>query len=862
MYYQKNIEEIMKEFETFEEGLSKQEANERLIKYGKNILSSKKKDSILKIFLKEFTSPMILILLFTVVVSVIIGEVLDACVILFIILIDAIIGTIQEYKAKKSAEALNQMLKSKAKVLRDHKEIEIDAEELVVGDIILVDSGTKLTSDARIIECSNLQIDESVLTGESTSVIKKMAPIPEKTILAEQTNMLFAGTLVLTGRAKAVVVATSIHTEIGKIASTVAETKEEKSPLTIRMNKFSKQISLLIIGIAMISAGLLFIKGYEINAIFLSVVALAVSAMPEGLSLAQTMALTIASTRMSKKNVIVKKLNSVESLGSCTVIASDKTGTLTVNEQTARKILLKNNDEFLITGTGYNTKGDIRSVKGNIKDAKRLALLCAINNEAQYENENTYHGDSIDVAFLVLKEKMKISSNLEVVKIIPYESEKQYSAVYYKEEGVLRCTMKGSLEKVMSFSEKKNIYLSQNEQLTSEGFRVIAVCDGPIKSVEDEPNNLEFLGMVGFIDPVRSEAVASIEQCKSSGIKVLMITGDHPLTSLAIAKNLHLATSMKEVATGSELLEYYQKGQSEFDNYVKEKTIFSRVTPIDKLHIIESLKRQGEFVAVTGDGVNDAPALKAANIGIAMGSGTDVAKDTASMIIVDDNFTSIVSGIYEGRTAYSNIRKITLFLLSCGMAEVIFFLLAIFFNYDIPLLAIQLLWINVVTDGLQDIALSFEVGSKKIMKEKPRSTKESLFNKELMLEVLIFGLTIAFLIFSVWKYLMDRNVDMLLARSIVMMLMVFIQNVHVLNCRSEKNSIFATSLFSNPLVIITIIGAIVLQIIVTEVPFLAHILNVAHLEISTILLLFLISFIVVFVAEVYKLFYRLEKKKI
>lgn len=862
MYYQKNIEEIIKEFETSEEGLSKKEANERLLKYGKNILTSKKKESILKMFLKEFTSPMILILLFTVVVSFIIGEVLDACVILFIILIDAVIGTYQEYKAKKSAEALNQMLKSKAKVLRDNKEMEIDAEELVVGDIILVDSGTKLTSDARIIECSNIQIDESVLTGESTSVMKRMETIEEKTILAEQNNMLFAGTLVLTGRAKAVVVATSFHTEIGKIASTVANTKEEKSPLTIRMNKFSKQISILIIGIAIISAGLLFIKGYEINAIFLSVVALAVSAMPEGLSLAQTMALTIASTRMSKKNVIVKKLNSVESLGSCTVIASDKTGTLTVNEQTARKILLKNNEEFLITGTGYSTKGDIRSVKGDIKDAERLVRLCAINNEAHYENEKTYHGDSIDIAFLVLNAKMKLSNDFEIVKIIPYESEKQYSAVYYKENGKLRCTIKGSLEKVMSFSEQNNLYLSQNEQLTSEGFRVIAVCDGFVKTIEEVPSNLEFLGMVGFIDPVRREAVKSIEQCKASGIKVLMITGDHPLTSLAIAKNLHLATSMREVATGSELIEYYQKGETEFDNYVKEKTIFSRVTPIDKLHIIESLKRQGEFVAVTGDGVNDAPALKAANIGIAMGSGTDVAKDTASMIIVDDNFTSIVSGIYEGRVAYSNIRKITLFLLSCGMAEVIFFLLAIFFNYDIPLLAIQLLWINVVTDGLQDIALSFEVGSKKIMKEKPRSTKESLFNKELMLEVLIFGLTIAFIIFGVWKYLMDRNVDMLLSRSIVMMLMVFIQNVHVLNCRSEKNSIFTTSLFSNPSVIITIIGAIILQIIVTEVPFLAHILSVTQIEVPTILLLFLMSFIVVVVAEIYKLFYRMEKKKI
>ena len=335
-----------------------------------------------------------------------------------------------------------------------------------------------------------------------------------------------------------------------------------------------------------------------------------------------------------------------------------------------------------------------------------------------------------------------------------------------------------------------------------------------------------------------------------------MITGDHPLTASKIAKDLSLITSDDSVVTGKEIKEAYEKGNDYFDKFIKDKIVFSRVTPTDKLNIVNSLKRMGEFVAVTGDGVNDAPAIKAASIGVAMGSGTDVAKETSSMIIVDDNFNSIVAGIKEGRIAYANIRKITLFLLSCGMAEVLFYLLSICFGYEIPLIASQLLWINVVTDGLQDIALSFETATDDIMSEKPRSTKENIFNKDLMIEVLTYGLTISLMIFLTWKYLIDNNTNLLLARSIVMMLMVFIQNIHVLNCRSEKNSIFKTSILTNPLVILTIIGSIILELIVTEVPLLARFLNIKSLNITTIITIFLISLIIILVAEIYKLIYR------
>ena len=780
---------------------------------------------------------------------------------MFIVLVDTIMGTYQENKALKSAESLNNMLKSKSKVLRGGKEYNIDSENIVVGDILLLESGDRINADARIIESTNLQVDESILTGESLTIQKMSTVLSDDTILAERKNMLYAGCSVITGRAQAIVTSTGVETEIGKIFKQVVDTKEEKTPLTVRMEKFSKQISILIVIIAIVSVIILFINGHKTSGIFLSVVALAISAMPEGLPLALTMALTIASNKMSRKNVIVKNLSSVEALGSCTVIASDKTGTLTVNEQTARKIVLKTKEVIEVTGTGYNDFGEVLiKDKKNKEDVTKIINLCALNNEANFTkvgNKFNYFGDSIDIAFLVLKEKYDTKLDYNLEKIISYESEKQYSAVFYNEKGRLKCTVKGSLEKIMTFSEKKEEYIKQNEKLSEEGYRVIAVCDGYVDSMEENKiKNLEFLGMVAFIDPVRKEVKNSIKECQEAGIKVIMITGDHPATALTIAKELNLATDKNEVITSRELEDIYKKNEKQFDDYIKHIKVFSRVTPTDKLKIVESLKRSGEFVAVTGDGVNDAPAIKTANIGVAMGSGTDVAIDTADLIVMDDNFTSIIEGIKEGRIAYSNIRKIILFLLSCGISEVLFYLFAVCLGYELPLIAIQLLWINIVTDGLQDMALSFEKGNKDIMKEKPRSTNESLFSKDLMIEVLVYGLTISLMIFMAWKYLMDKNINILIARSIIMLIMVFIQNLHVLNCRSEKNSIFKTSFLSNPLIIITILGSVLLQMIIINIPRLSNFLKIANLPSNIIIVSFAFSLIIIVVAEVYKLIYR------
>ena len=866
MYHSKDISEIYDSLNTGSSGLSEKKAKELLIKNGLNELPKAKKTSLLKTILSQFENPIELILVVTVVLSFIVGEVVDAIALIFIIAVDVIIGTVEEMRAKKNAESLLNMIKVISKVIRDGKEMEIDSSKLVVGDLILLESGDKIPADARLVECHNFQVDESALTGESVNVIKNVDILDEKTILSERKNMIYAGTTVVTGRAKAVIVETGINTEIGAIAEKVNKTDNEKSPLTIRIEKFSKQITMIIIVIAIITTAVLILKGYKVNEIFICVIALSVSAMPEGLPLALTMALTIASKRMLKKNVIVKKLNAVESLGSCTVIASDKTGTLTVNEQTAKEILLADGSTYEITGSGYNGDGKVIPVgKASLEKAKEIALLGALNNEAHLNFKNNKwesYGDSIDIAFLALAEKIGIIEKPDIEEIIPYESENQYSAVFYKKDGKLHCTVKGSLEKVMSFSEENEKYKSQNIGLTGQGYRVIALADGIVSGTEKKDiKNLEFKGMVAFIDPIREDVKESIKECGNAGIKVVMITGDHPLTAFAIAKELNLCQNFDEVATGEDVTHYRELGEKEFDAFVGKIRVFSRVTPIDKLDIVNSFKRQGEFVAVTGDGVNDAPAIKTANIGIAMGSGTDVAKETASMIVIDDSFTSIVEGVKEGRTAYSNIRKISLFLLGCGLAEVAFFILSIAFGYDIPLVAIQLLWLNMVTDGLQDIALSFEQPDKGIMREKPRDTKESLFSKDLMKEVLILGVAITVIVFGIWKYMMDKEYDIIYARSIIMMLMVFVQNVNVLNCRSEKKSIFKTPFFSNPFAIITILGAILLQIVLAEIPLTAKFLSVIPIPFVDILYLLLISLIIIVVYETYKIIYNSKHKK-
>lgn len=870
-----NEEEIFEKLHTNHNGLKDKEVKQRIQKFGLNELPKKKKDSIFKIFFSQFCNSITIIMIVACILSFYVNEVVDALAIIFIILIDAIMGTIQEWKANKSADALASMIKVKSTVIRNGKEIVVDASELTIGDIVLLESGVKISADARIISCSNLTIDEAVLTGESVASVKNSLP-SNKTSISDSKNMVYAGTSVITGRGTVVVTAIGNKTEIGKIASKVIETEDTPSPLSIRMNKFTKQISMLIIFIAILLVVLLALKGgYKPEEILMNVIGLAVSAMPEGLPLSLTLALTIGSSRMAKKSVITKKLNAVESLGSCTVIASDKTGTLTVNEQTAKKVLLPNGIEFNITGTGYNFDGKINGDKEKIKYLERIAKNGVLNNEAGIEVEDNItstFGDSIDIAFLVLGKKAKIDTNkIEKIGSIPYESENKYSAVYYKEDNKTMCTAKGSLEVIFEFCDHmyyddtimlldKDKILKQNDQLAKDGYRVIALAANECPNFkkkdfyekEDVPK-LIFLGLVAFIDPIREEAKESIQKCKRAGIKVVMVTGDHPLTAFSIAKDLELTDKFEEVANGEDIDREFNKGEESFDEYIKTKVVFTRVTPIQKLEIIESYKRQGEFVAVTGDGVNDAPAIKAANIGIAMGSGSDVAKETSNMIIIDDNFMSIVAGIEEGRNAYANIRKVVYMLISCGLAEVLFFLLSIISGLPMPLVAVQLLWLNLVTDGLQDLALSFEREEDDIMDDKPRDPKESLFDRRLIEEIAISGLYIGIVVFITWLVLLKHfNMPEDNARGYIMALMVFMQNIHVLNCRSEKKSTFKKSLCSNWLIVVAIASSITLQIILMEVEFLSKIMKTHQVPFEHMIMLILIALPILLIMEMYK----------
>ncbi|MBR2467548.1 MAG: HAD-IC family P-type ATPase [Clostridia bacterium] len=880
-WYAKSSDYALKTLDSKTTGLTTAQAQERLEKYGENVLPQKKPKSIFMMFFEEIINPIVLILLVAMAFSLVVGEVLDAFVILAIVMIDAIIGTIQSKRAERIASSLSGMIKVKTKVFRDEEKIEVDSSQLVPGDIVFLESGDKISADMRIITCSNFTVDEALLTGESINATKDETAVKEGASLGDRTSMVFSGSSVITGRATCVVVGTGVDTEIGSIATNLNEVKDEKSPLSIRISKFSKQISVLIVLVAVIIFVIMLLQQNPLKDIFLCVIALAVSAMPEGLPLAVTMALTIASNRMGKNNVVVKHLNAVESLGSCTVIATDKTGTLTLNEQTAKLVVLPSGKEYTVEGSGYNDKGKVKcSDKNDIQYLTEIATMGTINNEATFEkHDNKYNcfGDSIDIAFKVLGAKMKVKTkDYQVVHQVPYESENKYSAVFFENEGKRYVTVKGSLEKLLEFSNKmkengKNVdldtqkILAQNEDLAKRGYRVIALGLGKAnkKSTysEEDIKDLSLIGLVAFIDPVRPESKTAIEECKNAGIKVIMITGDHPLTAYSIAKDIKIAESYDAVATGKQVENAFEKGEQFFDEFVKGKTVFSRVTPTDKLNIVNSLKRQGEFVAVTGDGVNDSPAIKTAHIGIAMGSGTDVSKETADMIIMDDNFNSIVSGVKEGRCAYANIRKITYFLLSCSVAEVLFFILALICGAGTPLLAIQLLWLNVITDGLQDLSLSLEKPEKDIMNEKPRPTNESLFSKSMVAQCLTAGLTIGLTVFGAWMiFTQALHYDLVVARSLVMALMVFLQNLHAFNCRSEKQSVFKVSIKTNWFFAVSVLGSIGLQILFMEIPFLSQFLELTTVPYIDVVILLVIAFVIVLVSELYKL--RLRHKSL
>lgn len=876
-WYLLSKEETIEKTNSNIEGLTKKEANYRLNKNGKNELPKSKQKTFLDVFISQFKNPIVYILLITMILSFIVGEYIDGLFILFVILIDAVLGSVQEYKSNKNAEALASLIKIEALVIRNGEELQIPSENLVVGDIVLLESGTKVPADLRLIEAQNLSIDESLLTGESLPREKSSNIIKEEIILNDRSNMAYLGTSVMRGRGKGIVVEIGSNTEIGKIAKEVLDADETETPIQIRMSKFTKQLGILTAILALIITIVLYFKGYTSKEIFFLVVALSVSAIPEGLPVVITLSLSISSNKMAKRNVLVKKLNAVEALGSATIIASDKTGTLTLNEQTVKKIILPNNEEFDITGSGYNDNGKIIPIKeSKIENIDTIIKEGVYNNEASLsliKNEWVSFGDSMDIALLALGHKYNLEEKYykaDIVGRIPYESEAAYSAVFYKENKEVHIGVKGTLEKILKFSnsevDKDNIR-KQNEELARQGYRVLAFATGIVKNFKEKENydekdipKLNFLGLVAFIDPIRPDAKDAVKSCLVAGIKTVMITGDHPLTAFSVAKELGICSNETEVSTGKEIDEYLLKGNSTFDEYIKTKTVFSRVTPMQKLQIVESYKRQGEFIAVTGDGVNDSPALKAANVGIAMGSGTDVAKETGALIITDDKFSSILNGVEEGRTAYDNVRKVTYMLLSCGVSEVFFYILSILSNYPIPLTAVQLLWLNLVTDGIQDVALAFEETEKDTLKKKPRKPDESLFDRLLRNEIFLIGTIMGIIVFGVWIYLLDvLKYDITTARGYILLLMVFMQNIHCFNCRSEITSIFKKPIKENKKLLLGIIIVLFIQFIIVENSFLSHILDSESIPLLHVLYLFLISTPIIIFSEILK---YIERKKL
>ncbi|OEH86289.1 ATPase [Desulfuribacillus stibiiarsenatis] len=864
-----------------QEGLTTVDANNRIKVYGQNVLPSKKLPTMLEIFARQFLSPLIYILIAAGLFSTMIGETIDALFIFIVILANALLGSFQEYGAEKSAAALQNLLKIYARTKRDGKIIDLPAEELLPGDIIYLESGNKVPADVRFVQVNQLTIDESLLTGESIARMKDVQSLSTDNPISDRLNMGYAGSTVVSGRGIGIVVATGHSTELGKIADATVSTESNKPPLSIRMEKFSKDISYIVLGVCVLLAVLASYQGIAYVDIFFLAVALAVSAIPEGLPVAITVALSVATKRMSKRSVIVRKLTAVESLGSCTFVASDKTGTLTVNQQTVKLIVLPSGDKFKITGEGYNGTGEILN---NSSHLNRIVESAIMTNEATLDDEQqewVHSGDAVDVALLALGYKHGIQpkafrNSKKIIHDIPFESELRYSATFYQDGEVVKLAIKGALESIlplcshtMSSGEVASIDTQAIEQqandLANQGYRVIAIADATLSQhvprvtpAISDVRNLNLLGLIALIDPLRPEVKAAVDTCHQAGVQVAMITGDHPLTALAIAKELGIANNGKDVITGSQLAVFEDFTHPGFLEVVKRVRVFARVTPLQKLQIVQALTQLGNFVAVTGDGANDAPALKNANIGVAMGSGTDVTKEIASIIVTDDNFTSIVAGIEEGRTAYINIRKVIYLLVATGFAEVLLFLFALLFGLPIPLLAVQILWLNLVTNGFQHVTLALEGAERDIMKRPPRKPSEGIFNPVMIKQICISGATMAIGAFGLWASLLSLGMDEHMARNLILMLMVLFENIHVFNCRSETLSAFRVPISRNYYVIGGVVAAFGIHIFATHNSVLQNILQVEPIPLGTFFPLLLLASFLLVVMELFK--FRLEKQ--
>ena len=886
MWFLKEKESILNELNVdVNNGLSSNEASERLKKYGPNKLKGKKQKTLLQLFFAQLNDILIYILIAAAIISGCLGEVSDSIIIGIVILINAIVGVIQESKAEKALEALKEMSTPKAILKRNGNLVEVPSEEVVPGDIVIIDAGRYIPCDLRLIDSANLQIEESALTGESVPVNKNTNVIKENddVSLGDQKNMAFMSTLATYGRGTGVAVATGMNTEIGKIAKMLDSDEDNETPLQKKLNELGKTLGFAAIGICIVMLLVGVFQGRNLMEMFMTAISLAVAAIPEGLAAVVTIVLAIGVQKMIKENAIIRKLPAVETLGAVNIICSDKTGTLTQNKMTVTKYY---------TNESLKTASDVKITTLEDKLLLENLILC---NDATYSKDSKT-GDPTEIALLeigsnnnLLKEDLEKTHTR--VNEIPFDSDRKLMTTVNAYNDKFYVMTKGAIDNLLNLCENilingdirpiteedKNNILSSSYEMSNEALRVLGSAYKEISNYNDPldslENNLTFIGLVGMIDPPRLEVKDSISLTKASGIKTIMITGDHKNTAFAIAKDLGIAENETQVISGSEL---DRLSQSELDNKIDSLRVFARVSPEHKVKIVKAFKSKGNIVSMTGDGVNDAPSLKIADIGVAMGiTGTDVSKGAADMVLTDDNFSTIVKAIEQGRNIYNNIKKSIFFLLSCNVGEIIALFFAILFGWSAPLLPIHILWVNLITDTLPALSLGMDPGDPDIMKNKPRNTKDSLF-KGSMSGLILNGVLIGLLtltafvvgarIFSGTTSLFpifptNITTDALRhAQTMAFVVLSVSQLIHALNMRSDKKSIFKVGLFTNKYLIGSILLGVFLQSVIITIPALAKIFNVHALSLKDWLVVTILSLMPLVINEIIKIFKRSKNR--
>ncbi len=855
-FYKLKKEEVIKELNSDEKiGLKHLQVELRQKKYGPNQITHKKKLSPFKIFFQQFTSPLVYILIIAIIISILIKHFIDAWVILAIVILNAILGFSQEYKAEKALELLKKMAAPHARVLRHGHQKLIEASKLVPGDIILLETGDKVPADARLLESINLQINESILTGESIPKRKTTDAINKQVSLADQTNTLFAGTVVSYGRGRAIVTGIGNKTEFGKIAESLHSIEEHTTPLQRKLEKFGKKLGLitLVVIFAVFLLGLL--KKVSLTDSLMTSISLAVAAIPEGLPAVVTISLAIGVKKLVKNKALIRKLAAVEALGSTTVICSDKTGTLTSGEMTVKSIYA-NNSLISVSGSGYNSNGKF-TIKGKEYDTRKLTKLFETSYLCNNSDFKDKQGDPTEIALKVVAKKANIKTDFNRIDEIPFDSSKKFMATLDEKNNTKHVHLKGAPEVVLKMCKNistgarsrpitdrdKEKIMQMNNQMASGALRVLAFA----YSENDTLDNLTFVGLMGMMDPPRESVPNAIKIAKKAGIRTIMITGDNPLTAQAIAEQIGIKS---EVLTG---LQLDRMSDEAILNSVKQISIFARVNPEHKVKILEALQKEDHIVAMTGDGINDAPALKKANIGIAMGiSGTDVSKESSDMILLDDHYSTIVKAIKYGRSIYDNIKKFVKFLLSANLGEISIIFFSLLFSFPLPLLPLQILWVNLVTDGLPALALGSDPATKDIMQRKPRKKNETILKgtKGFIILTTIISTILVLGLFA-WEYFTTSELDK--ARTIALSTLILFELFLSFSCRSEKKNIFQIGFFTNKYLVWAVSLSIILHLVLIYTP-LANLFNLTPLGILDWTKIFFASIIGVSVLEIRKLF--------